>query len=68
MISTQEDKRFVVSASMWIVEWVVAGNWMEREYKEESAIEGIAGTLARDQFPRTVGPLHDPHVHPYTTK
>jgi len=35
---------------------------MEKEYKEESvAIEGIAGTLARDQFPRTVDSLHDPH-------
>lgn len=34
---------------------------MERECKEESAIQGIVGTLARDQFPRTVGSLHGPH-------
>jgi hypothetical protein len=34
---------------------------MERECKEDSSIQGTGGALARDQFPGTVGPLHDPH-------
>lgn len=34
---------------------------MERECKEDTAIQGIGETLTRVQFPGTVGPLHDPH-------